>query len=546
MGATRRRRGRVTSAGGRPREHGSVLATVPKNRPDWLALTGNARQVYTAIEGACSPEDRANRTGWRTGSITRREIAEEVGRSLTTVRNAIDELVEQDWIRVSKSGGRVGKALTYVVLKHSNLSEDRDPNGPMPFPVWTPAEKERLRLRIISNQAARDRIAELEAEHEKALDAGDVDAARAAFSRARELRAQIDRGRGQGDFFGPSDCDLTFQSARPKVAGATTLGSKIQNLSVCPARPEAPNGAPLGPATHDPILSSSPSSSPSLSPVGEGGAATVREPEAPAMPEPPADQPGPLAGSEGAGEPRQAEEKSAADEPAGWGEPGCPDCCDTGRVLEPAPIYGPGATHWVACGCTMRRMEAQRREMMAGTVHESGLELMGAARNASGAPASVDELADRSPDETRARRLAPSLLEALPEPGEAVVVQGSGRAGVLAALAVLETRRRAGARVLALNDAEARQEDLEKERGAPGPVAMGRANGLGVLLLEMTATTSHPEWSGKLAAFVRRARRQGAALIVATSMGPDQLARIHGPELLAALGGPEAWKEAGR
>lgn len=256
------------------------------------------------------------------------------------------------------------------------------------------------------------------------------------------------------------------------------------------------------------------------------------------MPEPPADQAEALAGGQGAGATPPKGEKEAIDEPAGWGEPGCPDCLGTGWM---------GPKEWTTpCGCVAAMAEARRQEAEAGTVHDSGLELMGAARNADGAPASVDELADRSPDETRARRLAPSLLEALPEPGEAVVVQGSGRAGVLAALAVLETRRRAGARVLALNDAEARQEDLEKGPGDPGPVAMGRANGLGLLLLEMAATSSHPKWAEKLAAFATRARRQGAALIVATGMGPDRLAAIHGPALVDALGGPDAWKGGGR
>lgn len=561
MATTRRRRGRVTSVGARPREHGSVLATVPKNRPDWLALTGNARQVYTAIEGACSPEDRANRRGWRTGSITRKEIAEEVGRSLTTVRNAIEELVERDWIRVSKSGGRVGRRQSYVILKHSDPAQDVNPGGSMPFPVWLPEEMERRRLRIISNQAARERIAELEAVHERALESGDIEAARSAFSRVRELRDQINRGRGQGDFFGPSDCDLTSQTARPEVAGATALGSKMQNLSLCAARPEAPSPTTTGSASHDPILFPSGSSKyPSLSPApststhesegaptpvampeGEGGFEPKQEPEsnaaASAMPERQADQPESLADAAGAGEPRQAKEKETDDEPRGWGEPGCPDCQGTGFM---------GSDGWdVPCNCVVRAAEARRVEAEAGTVHESGLGLMGAARNERGEIASADELADRTPDEMSARSLAPAIMEAFPGPESALVVRGDGRGPTLAALAVLETKRRAGARVLALNDAEARQEDLEKEAGSPGPVALGRTNGLGVLLLEMTAKGSHEKWDEKLIAFVRRARNQGAALIVVTSMGPEQIARIHGPELVTALGGPEAWKEAG-
>lgn len=543
----KKRRPRRRTTDGGSRTWGSQQATVPSRRPDFHRLGGDARQVYTAIEGACAPADRANKTGWRTGSISREEIHQETGRSVKAVGRAIRELVDGDWIRVSKSGGRVGVKQRYVILKHADPAMDVDPDGPMPFPVWTPAEGEARRLRIIANQAKRDRVRELEAEHEAALESGDAQKAREAFVQARRLRAELSKGRGQGDFFGSGADHLTSPPGPPEVVHQSTSGGQPVHLKSATRPPEVAHESTLaGPAVH-PILFPSGASNPSLSPAGEGGASPVPEEreEAAGLPAPfaVADLIGPAGGealAEGSADLEEApdrqpegqkeEEEAAA---ASYGEADCPDCDGTG-------IAG-----YEACGCAVRRAERARKALAGGTASGSGLLTAGAARNAEGAAASVDELRVDEPEPFKARRLALKARPAWPGPGEALTILGDKEAS-LAALAMAETVRRQGSRVLALVDVQARQEDSEAalER-APGPVSRRAADGLGALVLVLEGQRSHPVWSEKLRLFIQRARNQGAALVVATSMGPRDVARIHGEAMVEALGGTDAqgeWK----
>lgn len=487
---------------------GTRQATIPATRPDWHELQPRARQVYTAIEGACPPRES---DGWRVGrAIKRKVIAAETGQSLRTVKRAIDELVAAGWIRVSKDGGRVGRAQSYVVLKHLDPSGDRDPFGPMPFEVWQPWESKAYAAAVARNAERRARIKAAEAAHVSALEAGDAEAAREAFMLARSLRAEVEP---QGDFFGGQGGDLTSPRCQPEGDTVSTLACHGGDLRVTRCQPEPANESTSARQFGDPILCS-PLDPPNPSPP------SAREPEAAEG----APAEAPSAAPEGEGGAEAFEEEEDADlVPASAGahplaDPSCADCGGTGFVPDGA------------CSCLCRVAERQRLAAHAA----ANIQSLRPHRNAEGLIASVAEMPEGAEKEE-----AEELLADVAESGEEAVAVASPRV----AAAVAEDCRRRSWGVLAIRASMARLEDMEAAKeGRTGPVALSRAEGLDVLAVWLDEDEAHPMWRGKLAGFIDRARENKCAVVVAAPRGPEGVRRVYGPRLLEAIGGPDAWK----